>query len=329
MARLRMPDNRRLFGANIVPTAADVAPAAGQQAWINMFLNWDWDGWVKPQVDYLCGNGIGANCLRMIGSQEGVITGRFSQDYHDSRLEQLITYCRSLGVHYFLCTGGVQQPLVDTLAAGWLTPQLLARVQATTINRVGVYDNVIGCDLLQEAQGGTFGNSFLIPMVSEVRRLTNNLLPLTCSASMVNTSAGVPIPGPTGENWLLNAGDGRMAQYFDFISGHLYFRALDNTWFDQFTSAFPNHDILIGEFGQNLGGGVTAQVNDYSRYLSMGNAPIRQVRGALCWAASDQSVSAAEQWGVYSATFAARPWMLDVLRQYTLGSVVKGNTARR
>lgn len=329
MARLRMPDGRRLFGANIVPPAADVIPASGQQAWSNLLLNWPtrWPTWIKPQVDYLAGNAVGANCIRMIGAQEGVVNSLFSQDYHDSCIEQLASYCRSLGVHYFLCTGGIQTGLTTAIGSG-LTPQQLAAVQATTIRRLSQLDNVVGVDLIQEAQSGSIGNSFLIANIAEVRRL-GVTLPLTMSASCVNTAPGTPQPGPQGESWLLNVPDGRMAQYMDFLSLHVYFRALDPSWLDQFVSAFPDLDVIIGEFGRSFADGASLQASDYQRWLSIGSAPARQVRGAICWAASDQNTVSSERWGVYSDTFAARSWMLDVLRQYTGGSVVKNNNARR
>lgn len=316
VGRLRIPNGRRLFGSNIVPTDADVAPAAGQQAWSNLFLNWDarWPVWIKPQVDYLCGNGIGANCIRMIGGLDGVAAGLYSQNYHDDKLEQLVSYVNSLGAHFFLCGSGVQNQLITAIGNG-LTATQYAAMQATTINRMSRYDAVIGCDLIQEAQGGSIGNVFLIQMTQEVRSRLTRPIPLTCSASCVTAA---------GDTWLLGIG-----QHFDFLSVHLYFRAVDSSWFDQFLTAFPQNDILIGEFGRHLSDGVALQVSDYERYFAMGDAPSPRVRGALQWAASDQQTLNTERWGVYSDAFQPRQWMLDVMRRYTFGSVARNNAARR
>lgn len=298
-------------------------------------LNWParWPAWIRPQVDFLCGNGVGANCIRMIGGLDGVAAGLYSQSYHDDRVEQLVEYCRSLGVHFFLVGSGIQTQLVTAIGGG-LTPQQYAAMQATTINRVAKYDNVIGADLIQEAQQvATIGTTaFTIPMLQETMRLTRGVLPITCSASMLNTALNTPFPsvGAPGEAWYLTGTWGQVANYVDFFSVHLYDRLLDNSWFDQFTSAYPNHDILIGEFGRPFSQGIASQQSYYDRYFGMGNAPIRQVRGALQWAGFDQSTTDdSQRWGVYSDTFAPRSWMLDVMKRYTFGSVIKNNAARR
>jgi hypothetical protein len=325
-----------LFGANIVPTAADVAPSGGQLAWTNLFLNWAsrWPNWVKPQIDHLAGNGIGANCIRMIGAQEGVVNSLFTQSYHDACMEQMVQYCSSLGVSVFMCTGGTQAGLVSAIGGG-LTPAQLAAIQATTIRRVGAYDNVIGCDLIQESQSGNIGNSFIRPMAQAVRSAVP-WMPITCSASVVNTATGVPAPGPRGEDWLLGISDGPILPWFDFISIHCYFRAINATFWDQFFAAAPDYDVIIGEFGRALSTGPVdppteatrlLQASDFARWLEMGNAPDRRVRGALLWACTDQNTNNNERWGAYSDVFAARPWVLDVVKRYTGGSVARANFA--
>jgi len=330
MGKLRIPDGRRLFGANIVPTQADVAPAAGQQAWSNLFLNWDarWPTWIKPQVDYLAGNGVGANCIRMIGGLDGVAANLYSQSYHDDKLEQLVSYCNSLGVHFFLCGSGTQTQL-STAIGGGLTAIQYGAMQGTTIVRMQRYPNVIGCDLIQESQGGSIGNSFLIPMIAEARNRGAEI-PLTCSAAVATSQ---------GENWLLGLTQGAILQAFDFISIHCYFRAIDATFWNQFFAAAPHHDVIIGEFGRALSAGAATppdaasralQISDFTRWMEMGSAPDSRVRGALLWAASDQRTDDnTERWGTYDENFVPRPWMLDAVRRFTFGSVAKNNAAVR
>jgi len=339
MARLRIPDGRRLFGTNIIPPQADVAPAGGQQAWSNLFLNWDtrWPAWIRPQVDYLCGNAIGANCIRMIGGLDGVAAGLYSQSYHDDKLEQLVSYCNSLGVHFFLCGSGTQTQLSTAITNG-LTAAQYGAMQGTTIVRMQRHPNVIGCDLIQESQSGSIGNAFLIPMIQTARD-RGAAIPLTCSASVVNTALNTPAPGPRGEDWLLGLTQGPILQAFDFISIHTYFRAIDSSFWDQFFTAAPTYDVIIGEYGRALSAGEftppdaasrALQVSDYTRWMVMGNAPDHRVRGALSWAASDQRTDDnRERWGAYDENFVPRPWMLDTLKQFTFGSVVKNNNARR
>jgi hypothetical protein len=330
MAKLRIPDGRRLFGANIIPTQADVAPAAGQLAWSNLFLNWDarWPVWIKPQVDYLVGNNVGANCLRMIGGLDGVAAGLYTQSYHDDKLEQLVSYVDSLGAHFFLCGSGTQSQLVTAIGGG-LTGAQYGTMQGTTITRMQKYRGVIGADLIQESQGGSIGNSFLIPMLQAARD-RGATIPLTCSAAVATSQ---------GENWLLGITQGAILQAFDFISIHCYFRAIDATFWDQFFAAAPDYDVIIGEFGRALSAGAATpsdpvskalQVSDFTRWMEMGNATDRRVRGALLWACSDQRTDDnTERWGVYDENFVPRPWMLDVVKRYTLGSLAKNNQAIR
>jgi hypothetical protein len=172
----------------------------------------------------------------------------------------------------------------------------------------------------------------LLTALDPDNRLVGSAFPLTCSASMLNTALNVPFPSvdAPGEAWYLSPTWGRVADYVDFFSVHLYDRLLDNSWFNQFTSAYPGHDIIIGEFGRALQQGVASQQSYYDRYMGMGDAPIPQVRGALQWAGFDQSVTDdGQRWGVYSDTFVPHPWMLEVMKKYTLGSVARCNDAIR
>jgi hypothetical protein len=201
------------------------------------------------------------------------------------------------------------------------------------------YPMVVGCDLIQESQGGTIGNAFLIPMMQAARD-KGATIPLTCSASVVNTAFGVPIPDqPRGEDWLLGLTQGPILPSFDFISIHCYLRAIDATFWNQFFAAAPTYDVIIGEFGRALSAGVATppdaisralQVSDYTRWMVMGNAPDPRVRGALSWAASDQRTDDnTERWGSYDENFVPRPWMLDTLKQFTFSSAIKNANYRR
>jgi hypothetical protein len=326
VAKLNIPDGLKLFGANIVPKASDVIPDPNR-AWVTFYTNWDWSGWVKPQVDYLLGNGVGANCIRVIGGQEGILSSLYSQSSYDDKILQLADYVTSQGAYFFACTGGIQTDLMNAIGGG-LTPSQLAACQSITLKKLEKLNRIIGVDLIQEAQGGSIGNDYLIAVINAVKA-AGVILPLTYSASCVNTSVGVPIPGPRGEDWLIQASSGGMGRFIDFIDVHLYFRTLDVTFWNQFYSAFPQHDIIIGEFGDHLGSGTASQIAWYQRFLAMGAAQDSRVRGALCWAATDQNTLTSERWGVYSDVWAARTHMLDELRKYTYGSLLKNNGAVR
>src|SRR5258705_5419475 len=103
MGAIKAPAGAKLYGVNIVPTPTEVA--TGVAAWANLHVDWPWDDWIKPQIDSAASNGIGCNCIRMIGDLLGVFTGLYSQATYNEHWAQLVSYCAERGV-YVIVTGG-------------------------------------------------------------------------------------------------------------------------------------------------------------------------------------------------------------------------------
>src|SRR6266487_3767970 len=55
------------------------------------WLEWDWFGWIRPQID--CAIALGANAIRIIGDVAMVLSGGVTQATYNARLQQLMAYC--------------------------------------------------------------------------------------------------------------------------------------------------------------------------------------------------------------------------------------------
>src|SRR2546428_1449218 len=60
------------------------------------WIEWDWTGWIRPQID--CAIALGANTARLIGDVAMVISGAMSQATYNARLEQIVKYCVDNGL---------------------------------------------------------------------------------------------------------------------------------------------------------------------------------------------------------------------------------------
>ena len=67
------------------------------------WLEWDWDGWIRPQLD--CAVALGCNTIRILGDVAMVLNGQMSQATYNARWTQLANYCQAngLAVHYTGC----------------------------------------------------------------------------------------------------------------------------------------------------------------------------------------------------------------------------------
>ncbi|MET0996752.1 MAG: hypothetical protein ABWY20_23010, partial [Mycobacterium sp.] len=141
---------RKVKGGNIVPK-----PGAG---WGQLWAEWDWTNWIKPQVDRAVA--LGLNTVRLIGGPRAVFmspTGfsQITQAQYDARWAQLATYCltRGLALYPALCE---KWDFYD-LAPGSENYQhagLTASIK-TTAASLSRFPNVIGFDVFQEGDART------------------------------------------------------------------------------------------------------------------------------------------------------------------------------
>jgi len=305
MGKLNIPDTRKIFGANIVPKKADIT---GGQSWGNMILSWDWDGWIKPQIDLIAGNNVGGNCIRIIGEVYGIATGMYTEAFYLARHRQLADYCASIGVHLYACCSGKDTPAQVTVSNDGAV-----NLMAGYLRMMGEYPNVIGVDVVQESNvvaKPTDAN--LIEILSKLRAVTS--LPLTASTGEINLTSAGTAP------WIY-----AMGQYFDFIDIHNYTYPVTMQSLDGLRAAFPDKDIIVGEWGRAQNITEATRLADQKQILDLMNSGDRRIRGGLRWAITDQDSVSSNQWGAYDVSFAPRLPALNLLRRHTEGSVARLN----
>lgn len=309
MGKLNIPNTRKLHGFNLCPKKSDVDSGPGR-AWESMFLNWDWDNWIKPQIDFCAGNNIGLNCCRVISGVMGVHVGLYSQDYLNGRMRQLIEYCAGLGVHFYVAGTGK-----SSYAQAPVTVDQLAESMGSMLHMAQAYPSVIAADLVQEANVVAIPNdAYLIGLISALKS-QGVTLPLTCSTYESSLASAATAP------WIY-----AMAQYFDFIDLHNYTYPITMQAYDALMAAFPDKEVLIGEYGRTISIPEASRVVDLRQSIDLANSGNPRIRGGLIWAATDQDTADTNMWGIYPTTFTTRSQDTQLLlRRYTGGSVAALN----
>ena len=315
--KLNIPAGLKIYGANLIPKAANVAVDSGLQAWSQMILTWDWSGWVKPQIDYLVGNNIGVNCIRLIGANWGVLAGRYTQAAYDAKILQVANYLNSLGVYFYASCGDNSR---DTIQWGSASSNAaVADCFATTLLQVQAIGNCIGVDVIQECSSGAYGMAQAGYMV-QLLKARGATLPMTCSVSETITAAS----GGTDANL--------GAPGFDFIDVHLYpgtTPTVAMNQLDYFRTTWPDKDVLIGEWGTSQGSDGAVEQSWGIPVLNLANSADPGIRGSLVWACSDQDTVNGNRFGVFDDTFAIRQSKANLLRRYTGGSLAKSLALHR
>ncbi len=312
--KLRMPERRKLWGANLCCYVTDVL-VVGSGAWPAMWDSWDWDGWIRPQIDYMIGNGVGCNAIRVQGAAYAVQNGTLDMGQYLGRWSQLIEYCAQYGVYVYPCGC-----TLDTDTDMNLPADQMGAVFAQIFMHHQQYENVVGIDMIQEtanwgAPTWTATIAKLAALIAVIKA-TGVTLPITCSSSEF-VDSGFP--------WVLEA-----APYLDFIDIHCYYHTVPAGALDSILAACPGKDIVVGEVGAEASWSTTAEQRRTIReVLDMANSGNPYVRGAFVWSSTDPAnpaVITGKAWGQYDYDKVPRLDRLQLLRRFTGGSIEKCNS---
>lgn len=293
-------------GVNLVPKAAHVASGSAYRA---LFAEWDWAGWIKPQID--ASLAVGANTIRLIGDMVGVNDGTFTQAHYDACWAELITYCAANDAYAYPAGGGVSQiPTSGTTAdrAAWA-----ADTVAAAALEWDTYDNVIGIDVVQEAVRVVPANSVIMLHAADtfatVRTATTK--PLTTSNFAEHFYGSGRFANPLWREYLRD--------HVDFWDLHIYFDARPDLIHQCFWGQGETKPVLIGEFGTPASGGEAYQTRRYTQALDVVNFNAYGLRcaGALAWASFDQGLGS-EAFGMFESDGSPRPHMTDVFEQFPI-----------
>lgn len=311
MMKLIIPDNVKLIGANLVPNP-NISYTTNRRFEGMWSSEWDWAGWIKPQIDYLVGD-CGCNCIRSIGAHWGVSAGRVSAATYKAHQLQVAEYLHAKGAYYYPCGDSIRNDTDNVTTAN--AHAVMMSDYLLSLQPVG---NVIGFDVINEANGNTyFSETYLRNMITAIKA-SGVTLPITISTSEVITGSGA--------TWINSIHDA-----FDFIDYHVYAFPHVATYHDYFLSNTVK-DILVGEVGTNTtaltstgGGTEVEQLANLGPVYSLALGGHPRLRGVLMWACADLEIAQSGEWGVYNTNstpgvFKARDHKVSFLRRKTRGS---------
>jgi hypothetical protein len=271
------------------------------------WITWDWQGWVRKQIDYAMA--IGANSIRVLGDI-AMVTGHspfgtISQALYNQRWAQIAAYCaqNNLGLYYCGCaTYGTESTENGTNASYTASHANFCAVIQSNIDYLcgggGVdYSSIIiGVDLVQEAS---------VNFVSQPTSLGVVYNGVTTPSGIGKTfSCGEMISNQT---WMLAS-----IAYLDYLDFHMYAdfgygingspTPTDITNGPRTT--WPNKEILFGEGGASEQY-TSNQIRDwFIARNALQNMADAKVRGGLAWSVQDQSTTTARKFGAFDSSWA-------------------------
>lgn len=315
MPGLRIPTGVKIIGSNLVPSWQNMqdggsvpgSGADGQFGWTKQIQNWDWTGSIKPQIDYLVGNGVGCNTIRFSTQVQGVSGGLFTAQKFDDCVMQVANYCAQLGVYLYYSPSRYDNASLLSRTIPQLVDEFLP-----TILKLQQLPNVIGVDLLQEANFAVDGGAITVQKLLDwfyAMKAAGVTLPMTYSqgGTGVTAAAGAPF---------INS----VAAHMDVLDVHCYTSVQDNQ-FEYLLKNFPGKEIVIGEFGFPQSQSVDVRRDNMRNVLSLGNSGNPLIRGSILWGCYAQDTTATNDWGAYDGSFNPRLERLEILRRFTGGAV--------
>lgn len=321
MSNLLFPNTGRINGAWIIPNPN--APGATlAKHFQDLWRLWDWDGWVKPQLDAALA--LGCNTIGAIGDVYGVADGTIPRADYKAYQIQIAEYLKTKGAYYLPCVGNVCSYVNYSLPASEYAAVALDYLP--TLEAIG---NSIGVYVIDEPEFGSFADGY----IAECSRLIK--------AGGCNLPRTVGISNNTAP---LRAWVAANISEIDWISCHCFAYPCAMTYLDDFLLAYPDKDVLIGSTGKNMtalsgtGGGddATVVLDTAGVYrLAYGGHP--KVRGIMQWSAGAYASTAiiadptSKDHGLYDTNttpgvFVARRHKTQLVQRFTRGSVALSTT---
>ena len=295
----------KLWGAHIVPTPAQVALAPAD--WTQLFIDWDWNGWVKPQIDAAVA--AGANFIGMFGCPDGVFSSAISQSTANSRWVQMANYCQSVGICLY------PKPCGPPQLTG-MTDSDIATFVLSTLNAINGLCTILAVDIIAEANAWNDGGGNATQHMAD-----------RCNAIFTLVAAGTSLLGTFSCTYEWNGSDCRtwMARIGNTACNYLDFHPYAmNGWatpvdpadVSYWESTYPGRDIIFGEGGSPQSDSIAQQNAFANGLLYLMNGADSLLRGWCFWAIADQGVTSSNQWGMYTNSFVARQNLYETFKWY-------------
>lgn len=171
----------------------NIAPKPGGNAWRGLHSEWDWDNWIKPQVDRAAL--LGLNSVRLIGGPYAIFAvpagySQITQEVYDLHWEQLAQYCLSKNMLLYPCLVSKWDYLDRVIP---YSDTAMLNSLKTTASVLAKYPNIIGFDIFQEGGEAAWFASTTYAL-GDVRSNGGNAY--QCIGAGTSAGSG----GPTGTN---------------------------------------------------------------------------------------------------------------------------------
>lgn len=290
---LRVPTSVRMRGMNLAFNFS--GNPAGMGAEGGNWVNFNWDGWWRPQLDDAA---LLGNCVCIWGSPQPTLlgSGAISQSTYLARWVQVLDYCVSKGL-YVYARGGELGRWAGT------DSQNVALFRAWA-DMAADYPNVIGIDLTNEAWVKCVDSEFDVNVtLSRLGMFKDAVNAFGIPAA--NSSRGID---KGNGSWTLDVYQGIPQAPFhamgDFIDWHVY----DSYAYAEMSAvkthstlgpATANKDVFFGEFGRHNAADLSGIAGVYNAMRTLIGADPRHVGGTQ-WACWDFSASTEWRYGLYT-----------------------------
>lgn len=300
----------KLKGGNICPHPQASATSGDSSGPAAMWAEWDWDNWIKPQIDRAVA--LHMNAIR-INCDPAVITANYSSYWpaitlsqYLARCNQLASYCQSKGL-YLYPTITEHWAFVYANGSYNATPNFQdATVTANVVasaKEFARYPNVVAFDVFQEGHG--YGDGYgmttadCLAMFTALRSAAPGI-PLTVSHSTNTTNTLFWLTQNTSTQlpWLMWTDPNGS----DFIDIHMYDKTANPADVDKVLNLFQK-PLLMGEYGSVATNSSADRSSLYTAAMQLHNRP--GVLGSFVWALADQGgsdFSPNKQFGVWDNT---------------------------
>jgi hypothetical protein len=270
--------------------------------WMEMYVNWDFAGYMKPQIDWV--QAIGANCLMLVGDVEWVTGSAMTLSQYVAKRREIVEYLLERGM-YMLPYGASHN-------RNWGTTNTAqaAVVMAADAAMLSKYPNVIGYALDDEAwiARDVHGDSIATVAAQEATlyNAVKAVVPSTFAVA-VSCPAGAYVSnlmyGTTGEPGNKLAA---VINYCDYLHFHPFWTPTTPAEWSTIHGLYPNKDIILASTGPDqlqTSGQRTAMVTED---LVLFNHA--QSRGGAMWCIRDFTTNsgAGGWWGHFSDLGVAR-----------------------
>lgn len=254
--------------------------------WAALWSEWDWNGWIKPQIDGA--QSLGSNTVRVFGSQR-LLFSAFADATYWARWDQLCAYVDSLGMMLYATFGDLHPDHWDSTVSSANNAAAVSDWAAL----LAAHGNTVGIDITNESNMAGGNATVLETMIPAAQA---HGFPVTQSLAI-----------RAGYQWGSETYPGNVLNLVDFHDSHIYYDGLSTTdvalW--RARGAAYQKPIVLGEFGAPMSLASAARTGRYTAANSL-LAADETVRGALQWALQDQQTTPSEQWGIYDASWVLR-----------------------